>query len=59
MREKEDEVFINQQIEADMMYHAYEIEKNKKRQEQMEFVTKKNKKLIVRIYSSSVLIFLI
>ena len=59
MREKEDEDFINQQIEADIMYHDYEIEKNKKRQEQMEFVTKKNKKLIVRIYSSSVLIFLI
>ncbi len=44
---KEDEEFIKQQVEADMMYHAYELEKNKRRHEQQALVTKKNKKFMV------------
>lgn len=46
MRVKEDEEYIKKQMEADLMYHAYELEKNKKRQEQMALVTKKNRKLM-------------
>ena len=34
-------------MQADMMYHAYELEKTKRRQEQMALVTKKNRKLMV------------
>ena len=30
-----------------MMYHAYELEKNKRRHEQQALVTKKNKKFMV------------
>ena len=48
--QKEEEEFMKKKMETDLLYQMYEIEKNKKRQETLQTIAKKNKKLVVHLF---------
>jgi hypothetical protein len=47
LREKEDAEFMKKKMETDLLYQMYEREKGAKRQQEMNEISKKNKKLTV------------
>ncbi len=50
LREKEDVEFMKKKMETDLLYQMYEREKAVKRQEEMDEISKKNKKLTVSVF---------
>lgn len=49
LQKKEDEELMKNKIEADVLYHMYEIEKNKHRTDKQKQVANANLKLAVRL----------